>query len=56
MDSFESRECMRLALEKENIRNILLNQRKLDLVKTMHNQIYKNALKKEKFEIFLKEK
>ena len=45
-----------LALEKENIRNILLNQRKLDLVKTMHNQIYKNALKKEKFEIFLKEK
>ena len=44
-----------LALEKENIRNILLNQRKLDLVKTMHNQIYKNALKKDKFEIFLKE-
>ena len=41
-----------LALEKENIRNILLNQRKLDLVKTMHNQIYKNALKKGKFEIF----
>ncbi|MBL4653065.1 MAG: hypothetical protein JKY53_09435 [Flavobacteriales bacterium] len=43
-----------LALERENIRNILLNQRKLDLVKTMHNQIYKNALKKDKFEIFLK--
>ena len=44
-----------LALEKENISNILLNQRKLDLVKTMHNQIYKNALMQEKFEIFLKE-
>jgi hypothetical protein len=44
-----------LALEKQNIRNILLNQRKIDLVKTMHNQMYKTALKKDKFEIYLKE-
>ncbi len=43
-----------LALEEQNIRNILLNQRKQDLVKKMHNQIYKNALKDGKFEVFLK--
>lgn len=44
-----------LPLEEDNIRNILLNQRKLNLIKTMHNQIYKNALSKGKFEIYLEE-
>ncbi len=44
-----------LLLETEKITNIILNQRKLDLIKTMHNQIYTTALKKGKFEIFIEE-
>lgn len=41
-----------LSLEKRNIRNILLNQRKLDLIKNMRNDVYQDALNRNNFEIY----
>jgi len=41
-----------LNFEKERIRNILLNKRKMDLINKMHQDVYENALKKSDFEVF----
>ena len=41
-----------LNFEKERIRNILLNKRKIDLINKMHQDVYENALKKRDFETF----
>ena len=41
-----------LSFEKERIRNIILNKRKMDLITKMHQDVYDNALKKRDFEIF----
>jgi hypothetical protein len=41
-----------LNFEKERIRNILLNKRKMDLINKMHQDVYENALKKRDFEVF----
>lgn len=40
-----------LEFEKENIRNILLNQRKLDFVQKLEKDIFDEAVSKNKFEI-----
>ena len=42
-----------LAFEKENIRNIILNKRKVELINKMKNDIYEDALAKKNFEIYL---
>jgi len=41
-----------LSFEKERIRNIILNKRKMDLINKMHEDVYEKALKKSDFEIF----
>lgn len=41
-----------LAFEKENIRNIILNRRKLKLIDEMKKNTYNDALKNKNFEIF----
>jgi hypothetical protein len=41
-----------LSFEKERIRNIILNKRKMDLINKMQQDVYDNALKKKDFEIF----
>jgi hypothetical protein len=41
-----------LAFEKENIRNIILNQRKRELIERMHTDIYKEAMENKDVEIF----
>jgi hypothetical protein len=41
-----------LSFEKERIKNIILNKRKIDLIQKMHNDIYEKALKNVDFEIF----
>ncbi len=43
-----------LAFEKENIRNIILNQRKLDLIENMHNDLYKEAMENKDIQIYRK--
>ena len=40
-------------LVKDHIVKILLHKRKLDVIKTMRNKIYREALHKEEFEIYL---
>lgn len=45
-----------LSLEKEQIRNILLNKRKLELINRMKNDIYQDALARNNFEIYEQEK
>jgi hypothetical protein len=40
-----------LSFEKENIRSIILNRRKLDLVAKMKEDVYNEAVKKNEFEI-----
>ncbi len=45
-----------LSLEKEQIRSILLNKRKLELINRMKNDIYKDALARNNFEIYEQEK
>lgn len=42
-------------LVKEDIRNILLNKRKIQFIKDMENEIYRDALNKQKIEFFNKE-
>lgn len=42
-----------LSFEKENIRNIILNKRKMELVNKMKEDIYKNALEKKQIEVYL---
>ena len=41
-----------LSFEKERVKNIILNKRKIDLIQIMHNDIYEKALKNADFEIF----
>ncbi|HLG02164.1 MAG TPA: hypothetical protein VI731_01125 [Bacteroidia bacterium] len=43
-----------LAFEKENIRNIILNQRKRELIERMHTDIYKEAMENKDIEIYVK--
>jgi len=45
-----------LNFEKENIRNIIVNRRKLKLVDDMKNQVYLDAKENKKFEIYTNEK
>lgn len=41
-----------LAFERENIKNIILNKRKLDLINKMKDEVYNDAISKNEFEIF----
>ena len=41
-----------LNLEVENIKNILLNKRKITLIKKMHNDVYQNALNRGRIEVY----
>ena len=41
-----------LSFEKENIRNIILNKRKVELIKKMREDIYSEAVKNKSFEIY----
>lgn len=43
-----------LGFEKENIKNIILNKRKLTLIDQMEKNLYQEAIKKNDFEIFIK--
>lgn len=43
-----------LSFENNNIRNLIINKRKLDLITKLENAAYDNALKKNEFEIFKK--
>jgi hypothetical protein len=40
-----------LSFEKENIRNVILNKRKLNLISEMEKEVYDKALKNKDFEI-----
>lgn len=41
-----------LSFEKENVRKIILNKRKLKLIEEMQDNVYKDALKNKDFEIY----
>lgn len=41
-----------LAFEKENIRNIIINKRKLQLIDEMRKQVYNDGVEDKKFEIY----
>ncbi len=43
-----------LAFEKENIRNIIINQRKRDMIERMHTDLYKEAMENKDIEIYRK--
>lgn len=43
-----------LAFEKENIRNIILNQRKREMIEQMHTDLYKEAMENKDIEIYRK--
>jgi len=43
-----------LSFERNNIRDIIINRRKLALIENMRNDVYENALKKGNIEIFKK--
>lgn len=45
-----------LGFEKENIKNIILNKRKLELITKMKNDVYKDALNDKKIEIYIDDK
>lgn len=52
-NAFKTRESLSpLSLETENIRNILINRRKLDLINKMEQEVFENALKNKDFEVF----
>jgi len=42
-----------LSLEKENIRTIIINKRKIELINKIHSEIFNNALKNGYFENFI---
>ncbi len=44
-----------LSLEKNKIKHMIINKRKLLLIKNMETELYKNALKKNKIKIFIPE-
>lgn len=41
-----------LAFEKENIRNIILNQRKRELIERMHSDLYKEAMENKDIQVY----
>jgi hypothetical protein len=41
-----------LSFEKDNIRNIIVNQRKMDIINKMKQEVYNDAANKSNFEIF----
>jgi len=41
-----------LSFEKDRIRNIILNKRKIDLIKKMQEDLYEKAIRKNEFEIY----
>jgi hypothetical protein len=41
-----------LSFEKERIRNIILNKRKIDLITKMHDDLYEKAVKNNDFEVY----
>jgi hypothetical protein len=43
-----------LSMERENIKNIILNKRKISLIKKMHKDVYQNALNRGRIEIYNK--
>jgi hypothetical protein len=43
-----------LSFEKENIKNIILNKRKLDLITKMKEDVYNDAANEKKIEVFIK--
>ncbi len=43
-----------LSMEKENIKNILINTQKLELIKKNQDEIFNDAVKKNNFEIYIK--
>lgn len=43
-----------LAFEKENIRNIILNQRKREMIEQLHTDLYKEAMENKDIEIYRK--
>lgn len=45
-----------LELEKDNIRNIIINSRKMIFIKNLHENIYKEAARKNEFEIYTYDK
>ena len=55
IDTYKSKESISpLNFEIENIRIILLNKRKAELLATMENDLYNDAVKRNKYEIFKK--
>ena len=55
IDAYKSKESISpLNFEIENIRTILLNKRKAELLATMENDLYNDAVKRNKYEIFKK--
>ncbi|MBL7883316.1 MAG: peptidyl-prolyl cis-trans isomerase, partial [Bacteroidia bacterium] len=45
-----------LSFEKENIKNIILNKRKLKLIEQMQQDVYTDALNNNKIEIYIHDK
>jgi hypothetical protein len=45
-----------LSFEKENIKNIILNKRKLLLINSMKQDVYNDALNNNKIEIYINDK
>ena len=45
-----------LSFEKENIKNIILNKRKLELITKMKNDVYNDAVNEKKIEIYINDK
>lgn len=45
-----------LSFEKENIKNIILNKRKLALINSMKQDVYNDALNNNKFEIYINDR
>ena len=45
-----------LAFEKENIKNLILNKRKLELITKMKEEVYNDAVNSKKIEIYPNEK
>ncbi len=41
-----------LAIEEDNIKNIIINKRKIDLIKDLRDKLYKNALLNNKIDIY----
>ena len=55
IDAYKSKESISpLNFEIENIRTILLNKRKAELLASMENDLYNDAVKRNKYEIFKK--